>query len=741
MANLLRSNLFKNRQVFYSLLLVAAFGWWVFVFKDLLFGKLAITGDATSYYEHFYFYVHHLSKGVFPMWDTSRHLGLPAEFFLRRIGSYNPLYFPLILVYKLGFPFTASYLTFLAGYFFIFMVGFYLLCYRLFEEKWLAFIAYLLMLFSSSGTIIFDSFIMLSMVPIVWLFYFLVDFYKDDKPSSFVGITFSLMLIFTTYLPFYFLTMLITFCIFFLLLFHRQFLRFFIKSFNFILVYKRLTVLCLFAFIVSCLPGIFFYQEAATGNFVMPIRNYDSPIGNAFAVSRQTYVEGGILANSFLNEIFAQLRSFRLGQLYVPVFTHVLFLLSILVCITRRLFFLAVWGFFVYMLGIYEATPLYQWCYEHVFFFKYMRNFQYFLWLVILPIYVIASVDQFRSYIKETKNNGINSWVNLAGICLIHFFLLLFLIAKKDTLMSSYFTLLVSLLLFVMLIFKTENLGKMFSGGVIYRGQVLSLILFLLIIIQPTQVFHYLMSNIPSEHYYQHKYIGMNKKLLFPMDLETESRILPPESQDKKIKNFLNAKKKFVLWFGVKWTYDLLKQIKIEEEENYFKARFHLYDRVENLLESQVTPKQLNRMFQNNNPVVYVESTEHIESSGLNTATVDAEIDTRIRNEAFDFQVTQYSPNKVIIRTDYNKNKFLLYTDSYYPQWRAEINGVPVSLYRANVAFKGIVVPKGKNIIEFKFGEPWRNQFNWLLLILFYSMLIFLCRLVMIEKRKLIKNG
>jgi uncharacterized membrane protein YfhO len=58
------------------------------------------------------------------------------------------------------------------------------------------------------------------------------------------------------------------------------------------------------------------------------------------------------------------------------------------------------------------------------------------------------------------------------------------------------------------------------------------------------------------------------------------------------------------------------------------------------------------------------------------------------------------------LETDLPQDKFLVYTDSYSPGWRVTLDGRPVPLYRANLAFKGLLVPSGRHKIRFFFDPP-----------------------------------
>jgi hypothetical protein len=64
-------------------------------------------------------------------------------------------------------------------------------------------------------------------------------------------------------------------------------------------------------------------------------------------------------------------------------------------------------------------------------------------------------------------------------------------------------------------------------------------------------------------------------------------------------------------------------------------------------------------------------------------------------------EIRLYSENKVVIDTVNGGDGFMVLTDTYYPLWRAKIDGKPVKIYLTDYAFRGIVVPKGKHTVEF----------------------------------------
>ncbi|MBI5020312.1 MAG: YfhO family protein [Ignavibacteriales bacterium] len=64
-----------------------------------------------------------------------------------------------------------------------------------------------------------------------------------------------------------------------------------------------------------------------------------------------------------------------------------------------------------------------------------------------------------------------------------------------------------------------------------------------------------------------------------------------------------------------------------------------------------------------------------------------------------------YSPNEIIMKVSSLQDAFLVFSDSYYPGWKAYIDETESKIYRANVTQRSIAVPKGNHIVKFIF-EP-----------------------------------
>lgn len=65
--------------------------------------------------------------------------------------------------------------------------------------------------------------------------------------------------------------------------------------------------------------------------------------------------------------------------------------------------------------------------------------------------------------------------------------------------------------------------------------------------------------------------------------------------------------------------------------------------------------------------------------------------------------IAEYEPKKVTIRSLNSGSRLIFFSDSYYPRWKAYVNGVETEIYRANTAFRAIRVPPGDNFIEFEY--------------------------------------
>lgn len=68
-------------------------------------------------------------------------------------------------------------------------------------------------------------------------------------------------------------------------------------------------------------------------------------------------------------------------------------------------------------------------------------------------------------------------------------------------------------------------------------------------------------------------------------------------------------------------------------------------------------------------------------------------------------EIVGYSEMKVSVETACERTGFLVLSDSYYPGWKAYMDGKETKVYQANYVMRAIVVPAGRHVVEFGY-EP-----------------------------------
>ncbi|MEM4230394.1 MAG: YfhO family protein [Candidatus Pacearchaeota archaeon] len=170
------------------------------------------------------------------------------------------------------------------------------------------------------------------------------------------------------------------------------------------------------------------------------------------------------------------------------------------------------------------------------------------------------------------------------------------------------------------------------------------------------------------------------------------NRIIAPYNYSSKIINLLGVK--YILSLSDIEDDKLVKvfqegETRVYENKNVFPRAFFVQD-VET---AQNKNEVIKRMFEKNfDP----KDTAIIETSlGVNRNPPPRWMKGRV-------EIIAYSENKVVIRVENEGDGFLILTDTFYPSWTAEIDGMKTKIYVTDFNFRGIVVPKGKHKIVFK---------------------------------------
>jgi hypothetical protein len=69
-------------------------------------------------------------------------------------------------------------------------------------------------------------------------------------------------------------------------------------------------------------------------------------------------------------------------------------------------------------------------------------------------------------------------------------------------------------------------------------------------------------------------------------------------------------------------------------------------------------------------------------------------------------RVLKYEDREVELEVETASPAYLVTSETYYPGWRAWVDGRPAELYLTNVAFRGLVVPPGRHRIRMRFEPP-----------------------------------
>ena len=79
-------------------------------------------------------------------------------------------------------------------------------------------------------------------------------------------------------------------------------------------------------------------------------------------------------------------------------------------------------------------------------------------------------------------------------------------------------------------------------------------------------------------------------------------------------------------------------------------------------------------------------------------------------------EVEKFDANNLVVRATNPgpSPAWMSYADVWHPSWQATVNGKPVPVHRANVAYKAIRLEPGANVAHFRFGSRW---FAWVTLL------------------------
>ncbi|MBF0122841.1 MAG: hypothetical protein HQL21_05475 [Candidatus Omnitrophica bacterium] len=657
---------------------------WLLAFGDYFTGKSTLFSDAVSYFDHTFYFIENIKRGVFPLWDSSWNHGAPNDFFLRRIGCYNPIYLLMALLSIVGVSHPVAYLLVHSLYFFLGAFGFYLLTKTVYKDERVAFGSFLLLLFSTVGTRIFDSYMCLVIVPTIWFLYFLTVFLVMPRRLYFTGLCLSFMIAMNTYIPLFFLTIIFAIGLFWIVFFFREVWSAGQRAVNFFISHPGFSGLLAGLVVVSLIPPLAFFLNTLQGAVVLPERHGVS--GGAHVLSVDTkLLSWGVMEDLFFTGYFTDFRRFLLALAYVPFLGVVLWAWGVFCQINRRvLLYFSIAVFFI-LLGTPLAAPLHQFLFKHVFYFKYIRNLHFFLWFILLPLFIFISAE-FLSQIllMSFKSVKEKAWAAcIAFVTMAVFFL--FTLWRGDGVWTTFFAIGATLVFSMWYLFWRQS----------FKGWILWAVLLVVIVPQAFQVFHYISRNTPRTDIY--KNVSLPK-------FEYVTGITPSASSDNRCG---------YLYYSASSFDDLCKGVGNLAVSSSLTHTLVAYGRVEPFRGTSQDYVNLELSLTRNTDMAF--------TAGLKGSLVLSPRDNPVKFEkdSSALSVRHFDTNTLLLRTNFDHEKFLVYTDSVAKGWRAFVDGKRVDLYPANLAYKGVRVPSGQRSVEFRYGNPWWYGFNWLMIVVF----------------------
>ncbi len=748
---------------------------WCYLFAPFFGPEPTMTGETLSLYAKLKFYFENISRGVYPLWNPYSFWGIPTAADLGHFGAFNPLLFLMLFLFVMGVSFLKSYLSTIVLYYWLGLWGFYRLAVLIFKDRTIAYWAWVTLLFSSLSFLVFIQLVLLLMwVPSVWFFYFLVKFVQEGRRSSFVGIVFCLMVIMTTYLPFYFLTVLGVVALVWGCLSPGLVKGSIGKFIQFWQGHKMLVLGGCVALLLSAFPAIDSYLNIQNKEVVVPFRQGggNALTGQGVKMFYEKTKDGGIGARGSWEELFWDLEHPDFpndGIFYVSLFVFLVLGLSIFSTLDRKKVFLFGVTLILFLITLSDSSWLHRFLFKYIFYFQLMRNMHYFIPFLLTTLVLFAG-SQLRWLLDMATNDArIRLKITVyAGI--LHLCIFFFLKSREGDLISSYGTIILSLIFWAIFYLKRPRWSAAFLG----------LCVGFLSLLPATEVFFY---HNQCAQRFKSGFITSHLKInrTEPKFSFVRPRLSPYVRENRREMAYYHELKPWVSFedspgfvvsyaygFPTYWSYYLSQKVPLSVLRKTTQFKFLLYDDVEVGSDRFSSLPAIRRVYRQETPKALV-APGPVESDGtdkdvesmtstlsdmfsnvaspalkvsnirkLNRQSTSPAVSTPIKvlpGNTDDFAVEFKSVNALKMKTNFPERHFLVYNDSYSPHWRLWVNGKPAPIYQANVAFKGWWLPAGPNAIDLRYCPFWGEKFYWGLLALFWGIFVYLVVLIFTESQ------
>ncbi|MBF0489935.1 MAG: hypothetical protein HQL15_04880 [Candidatus Omnitrophica bacterium] len=686
--------------------LILPFLLWLAVYHNLFIGKSTITGDNNNYFHAMVYHFQSLTRGEFPLWMPFQSWGTLDNFDFRTVGDLNPIF--LLIPVQIFFgssPYTAFVVT-MALYFWIGCLGFYLLAYSITKDRYLSLVAYILWMFSGMGVVLWTQLsILTTIVPTIWFFVFLIGFLRAKEKNRMryaAGLTFVVMILLTTYLPFFFLTTFLCFLTAILFIAPGYCIQALRSLAGFIKQHPWVSLLFLSAVVLSAFPWGLWYQQVHLGENVILIDRAPQGSKDQLSVGLGMINSGSLFSQALWFELFSGFRAQMNFSAYIPLFAFIGIGLSLINRLRREQIILFVTGLLLFLVSSAGVAPVHKFLYEHVLIFRMFRNYFMFWQFIeaVVILYVIGELKEFLSFFPASRGKG-RDIINVLGV---NGFFIFFLSRIDDVPSSSFWTVILSaiwLCLYVAGAFK--SLKSLFQWGMI-----------VIVLINPMQVYGY----------YQPIFTGSAK--IEPLGGPPQFSYMRPvqgsgfnenSAYYDRVKLFQDesgfVKRGYV---GINGSHRLYTNVPEKSLKEYVRYKFVVYDRTS--LSDSKNP-DFKRLADNLGSFFNEALVDDARALGVSPG---GDIAQPLPGPSPELRVTKFTLNTIEVDTNFLKKKFLVYNDSFHNGWQASIDGQSVALFRANVAFKGVWIQPGPHHMVLTFN-PLEHVFLWCLLFVFVAWL------------------
>jgi hypothetical protein len=228
--------------------------------------------------------------------------------------------------------------------------------------------------------------------------------------------------------------------------------------------------------------------------------------------------------------------------------------------------------------------------------------------------------------------------------------------------------------------------------------------------------------------------IPLSYRLIQPLAYQAERDINPPNEQISQVSQFASSLQPIN-------AYDMESYVQFDRCIPYYVTHFNnKFEIISNsiapfinadltLVSSTVPTKALNQVFACGYPKLRVVSNVSVMDNSsdvldainhavdLSNLLILSKEDTSIVSELnkpnpkADIQVVSFSMNRFVMEVNLQEKEggWLIYSDANHPEWHASVNGVPVKIEKAYLAFKAIHLTSGKNLVDWEYGS-WADQ-------------------------------